>query len=487
MQYFAGIDVGTSGIKVVLVDEEQLLIESVSEAVVTHNPKPDWSEQHPDEWWRLVCRALSGLRERRPEEYKRIRAIGVTGQMHGMVLLDAQLSPLRSAILWNDGRAAAEAAELYVLRSDLAVSAGVLPMAGLTAPKLIWLKKNDPETFGRIHVLLSAKDYINFKLTGYIATDYSDAAGTWFLDQQKRCWSHEAIRLTGLVPEQFPEIVKSSEVLGSISMRAARETYLPETVVVVGGGGDTPVGAVGMGCVKSGHAEISLGTSAHVLICNDQYATGIDQLVHTFCHAAPDLWYQMAAMLNGASALTWMSSVLGRQVADLEKEVEVNYSGPGSLIFLPYLTGERTPHNNPAARGVLFGLSTADNGRSMVQAVMEGVAYSLADGFECLAKTGSMINSLMLTGGGAKSRIWAQMIATILDKTIIRISGKEAGPAFGAARLAMVGAGMAGFEDFIPITDKEQEVFKPDQRYIEQYQQRLEKFRRLYRKTEEEF
>lgn len=487
MQYFAGIDVGTSGVKVVLINEKQLLIESVTQSVTTNCPRPGWSEQDPEDWWSLVCRALSLIREKRPDEYKKISGVGVTGQMHGMVIVDANYTPLRSAILWNDARAAAEARELHTLRPDLAAGAGVMPMAGLTAPKLLWLKNHEPTMFERIHLLLSVKDYINLKLTGRVSTDYSDAAGSWFLDQQKRCWSLDAIELTGLTPEKFPPIIESSQLLGTVSSEAAALTALPETAFVVGGGGDTPVGAVGMGCVRTGQAEISLGTSAHVLVCNDCYSTGIDQLIHSFCHAVPGLWYEMAAMLNGASTLSWVASVLGRSVVELEREVEASYSGPGSLIFLPYLAGERTPHNNPDARGAFFGLSASSCRKDMVQAVMEGVAYSLADGCECLAKTGVEINSLMMTGGGAKSRTWAQMIATILNKKIIRVSGKDAGPAFGAARLAMVGTGVADFDDFILENDLQQDIFMPDHRYSEHYQQGLEKFRRLYKSTAEEF
>lgn len=487
MEYFAGIDIGTSGVKVVLVDERQRLVESHSLPVVTLIPQRGWSEQHPNDWWHLVCSALWRVKAKRPAEFKSITGVGVTGQMHGMVILGKNYEPLCSAVLWNDGRAVEQAKELSQFRPELSGICGVLPMAGLTAPKVLWLKENRPEIFSEICYLVSPKDYINYKLTGRLVTDFSDAAGTWLLDQQKRCWAVDALELVGLKKNQLPEIVESVDVIGCIVPDAVEESGLAATCLVVGGGGDTPVGAVGMGCVKAGSAEISLGTSAHLLLCTDRYQTATEQLIHSFCHAVPGLWYKMAAMLNGASCLSWFSSVANRPVEDLVNEVELNYSGPGNMFFLPYLSGERTPHNNPDARGMFFGLSAGEGSVSMAQAVLEGVAYSLADGYNCLEQARADIDQLILTGGGSKSDLWAQMIADVLNKKIIRYADKAAGPAFGAARLAMIGAGHASYDDFIAHDIDGVDICVPQPRYVEQYQLGWQKFRRLYRSVEQEF
>ncbi|THB68046.1 MAG: xylulokinase, partial [Spirochaetaceae bacterium] len=305
MHHIVGIDIGTSAVKLIIIDEKQYLIKSVSIPLQTDHNDVGWSEQHPDIWWEAVVNGFTKLGLGR-KELGKITAIGVTGQMHGMVILDETMQPICPAILWNDSRAVHEAAILHDTAPGLAEKTGVMPMAGLTAPKLLWLRNNQPENFKKIRWLLSPKDYVNFKLTGRIASDYSDAAGTWFLDQAKREWSKEAIALVGMSPDQFPELIESCDSQGCLTQEASAQLGLSKKTIVAGGGGDTPVGALGLGCTRTGSAEISLGTSAHVLGVTQSYTPAVETLVHSFCHALPDTWFQMAAMLNGASALSWI-------------------------------------------------------------------------------------------------------------------------------------------------------------------------------------
>lgn len=485
MRHIIGIDVGTSGVKVVLLDEKQNIISTETISLKTTRERQGWSEQHPDLWWQAVMDALEALRTNQSKQLAQVGWIGVTGQMHGLVILDDLCVPLCPAILWNDGRAAKEARELHQKKPELADKNGVLPMAGLTAPKVLWLQKNNRDLFEKIRWVVSPKDYINFKLTGRLVTDFSDAAGTWFLDQAERRWSREAVELVGLDLGQFPELVESTDIIGTVVPEIIDKFGLQKEVEVVGGGGDTPVGAVGLGCTNPGTAEISLGTSAHVFAPTATYVPDTELLVHSFCHALPNIWFQMAAMLNGASVFKWFSTMLEEDVAVLEQLVDAKYKGPGDLLFLPYLVGERTPLNNPDARGVFFGLNPEHTKVDMAQAIFEGVAYSLADGVRCLLDSGTTFNQIALAGGGAKSRVWAQIIASTLNLPVVCYKGGNVGPALGAARLAMLAMGMERQQVCHP-PDVEETVY-PDEGHVGQYKKGLVRFQKLYSCLESEF
>lgn len=483
---YLGIDIGTSAIKAILVDEQQEELASVAVPLSTSRPLPNWSEQEVNQWWDGVISAVSELWRNPKADRCSLKGIGLTGQMHGAVLLDREGRPNRPAILWNDGRAEAEAAYLQERYPLLAEEVGVLPMPGLTAPKILWLAKNEPYVLEKTRWLLSPKDYVRYKLTGEVATDFSDAAGTWLLDQRGRRWSQAAVCAVGLSLSQMPPIVESVEVSGYLTSEAAQLLGIPSGLAVAGGGGDTPVGAVGFGCIHPGDAVVSLGTSAHIFSPAVFYKPAVESVVHSFCHALPDLWYHMGAMLNGASAFGWLCSLFREDADALDAKVFERYVGPADLLFLPYLTGERTPHNDAYARGVFFGLSPASDRELLCQSVMEGVAYSIADGREALARAGTLIERASIGGGGAKSRIWAQILSSVLDIPIVRYKGKERGPAFGAARLARL-AVEAGNPYELCQEPEIEEVLDPDQNYVGQYRESHQRFKRLYRQLRSEF
>lgn len=483
---FLGIDVGTSAVKTVLIDQEQNILAQASRAYDISRPRAKWSEQCPELWWRAVEDTLEELAGVAHSAFKKVTAIGLSGQMHGAVLLGDGGKVLRPAILWNDGRADEQAKALHREAPGLADKLGVLPMPGFTAPKIAWVRENEPELFARIERFVLPKDYIRFKLTGQFATDMSDAAGTWLLDQKRRGWSSQALAAVGLDVSQAPRLVEGPTPTGELLPEVARKWGVREDVVVVGGGGDSPVGAVGVGGVEEGDAFINLGTSALLFVTTKNYRPAVESMVHSFCHCLPERWHQMAAMLNGASALAWFSSVCGEGVGELVGKVEARYDVPGDLQFLPYLGGERTPHNNPDAKGVFFGLTPGMDKIAMAQAVMEGVAFSFADAKECLERSGTIISKIALAGGGGKSPLWARMIAATMNTPLVRYAAGDAGPAFGAARLAIMGLTGAAVEE-VCTPPRVERVIDPEPELVEQYAVRLEKYRRLYALLKEEF
>lgn len=486
MRLFLGIDIGTSGVKAVLVDENQREVASHSVGLTTSRPHPLWSEQRPEQWWQAVVQSVSFLLDNNAGWGRAVVAIGLTGQMHGAVILGDDMQPLCPAILWNDGRAAGEAQFLHANFPELVEKLGVVPMAGLTAPKLLWMKHHHPDIVRRMHTLLSPKDYIGYMLTGTVATDFSDAAGTWLLDQHQRSWSEKAVEAVGVRLDQLPEIRESNSIAGKLRDNCATLLGLQPGITVAVGGGDTPVGAIGFGCIRPGEAVISLGTSAHIFTTTRHYQPAVDNMVHSFCHALPHLWYQMAAMLNGASCLQWLSSLLNMPLDKLENQVENGYNGPCELLFLPYLSGERTPHNDPHARGVFFGLTPSTDTTALCQSVLEGVAFSIADGLKCLRDSGTVIEHAALGGGGAKSRVWAKIIASVLQIPITRYEGKETGPAFGAARLAMLAVGMGKISEICQAPHIE-EIIEPETQHIDMYLDKHAQFQRIYSKLRTEF
>ncbi|MDJ1159165.1 xylulokinase [Chelatococcus sp. SYSU_G07232] len=484
MARFIGLDIGTSAVKAVLVDEAQAVLAEAAEPLATERPRPLWSEQHPDAWWRAVATVLDRLAALAP--LAEVAAIGLSGQMHGAVLLGADLKPLRPAILWNDGRAFAEAAALNADHPGLAAIVGVPAMAGFTAPKLAWLARHEPPVRAGLKVALSPKDYLRLVLTGELATDLSDAAGTWWLDEARRDWCDAALAACGLDRSFMPRLVEGTVATGSVRAELGRRWGLPPGVIVAAGAGDTAAGAIGVGVVAEGTAVASLGTSANLLAATACYRPDPGRLVHAFCHALPGRWFQMAAMLNGASCLSWAASLVGADVATLVAEAEAAYAGPGDLVFLPYLAGERTPHDDPHARGAFFGLTAASDRRALVQAVLEGVAFTFADAVDCIAATGTPLGEIAAVGGGARSDLWMRILASVVDRPILRHRGGDKGPAFGAARLArlaLTGEAPEAVCAAPPILDR----MEPEPGLAAAYRPRLARFRRLYAAVREEF
>lgn len=483
-----GIDAGTSALKAIIVDEAQAILAESAVPLRTSNLRPGWSEQQPDDWWLALQQAIASLRAAQRGALRQVRAVGLSGQMHGAVLVDSARHPIRPAILWNDGRATLECELLQRAAPDLPWIAGVIAMPGFTAPKLLWLKAHEPENFGRIAKVLSAKDFLRLKLTGETATDMSDAAGTLWLDEARRDWSDPLLAASGVSRSHMPMLVEGNAPAGEVLASVLRDWGIDGPVMVAGGAGDTAAAGIGIGAVHAGDAFIHLGTSCQLFLTDDAYRPQPDALLHAFAHALPGRWFRMAAMLNGASCLEWVARLVGEpDIAALLGRAEAAYRGPSRLMFLPYLAGERTPHNDAAARGVFFGLDPAAGPLDLVQATLDGVAFSFMDAQRCLESAGVGVEAeLAAVGGGARSRFWIQLIAHALGRPVIRYAGSEKGPAFGAARLARMALTGETAGD-VCAKPAILDVAEPDAALHAAYAERFDGFRSLYRALKPEF
>ncbi|MDS1137804.1 xylulokinase [Nitratireductor indicus] len=485
---YLGIDLGTSSAKLLIVDEAERVQLSATRPLQTHYPRPDWSEQNPSDWVDAVFDTLAELAAEKPHILADVRSIGFSGHMHACLLLDEANEPVRPAILWNDSRAAAIAERLNADYPYLADQLGVLPMAGFTGPKLAWLAENEPETFQRARRLSFPKDYLRFKLVGEHATDPSEAAGSWLFDEQNRKWSQPAIEACGARQLTFPKVCESASVAGVLHLELASRWNMRDDVQVVVGAGDVAAGAAGVGAVSPRKGLISIGTSAQLLTSHTTYAPNTLQTVHAFCHVLEGVWFNMAAVLNGASALGAVARWTGHaeRMGAMLETVEAHYTGPCDVLALPYLAGERTPHNDATARAAFIGMSAETRAHHLAQAMMEAIAFSLADGLEVLGGGGKSPTSFILIGGGARSPFWAQMIANILGVVLETSDVSEMGPSFGAARLARCAFQTSiTLEHFKPPVARHR--FVPDAQLHAAYQPRLEIFRSLYRSLKPEF
>ena len=430
---FLGIDIGTSAIKAVLVDEAGAVAGESRVALSISHPKPLWSEQDPHDWWTAVGEAVAGLE---PALRAKVRAVGLSGQMHGAVLLDRARDVVRPAILWNDGRSGAECAELLRREPQAHALTGNLIMPGFTAPKLLWVKANEPDVWARTDLILLPKDYIRLRMTGEAAADLSDASGTLWLDVAQRRWCGRMLEACELSADQMPKLYEGDAVTGILRAEIAEAWGMPR-VPMAGGGGDNAAGAVGVGVIREGDALLSLGTSGVLFTATDSFRPNVAGTVHAFCHCLPQRWHQMSVMLNAASCLDWVVRLTGQtDVAALLADVEAGGQRHTSELFLPYLTGERTPHNNPHAKGVFHGLTAATDRRALSLAVLQGVALGLADGLEVLTDAGARPETISVIGGGARSAFWGEILAAALNTPLVYRDGGDVGPAFGAARLA---------------------------------------------------
>ncbi|HYE01294.1 MAG TPA: xylulokinase [Alphaproteobacteria bacterium] len=437
---FLGIDLGTSGVKVVLVDGDQRVVGQAGAPLAVQRPRPLWSEQDPEDWWRATEAAMAALRAEHAAALAGVRGIGLSGQMHGATLLDNADRVLRPCILWNDGRSGAECRELEARVPELRAIAGNIAMPGFTAPKLLWVARHEPSVFARTAKVLLPKDWLRLRMCGIHASEMSDSAGTLWLDVARRRWSEPLIAATGLGPDAMPELFEGSAATGTLRPEVAAAWGVPAAAVVAGGGGDNAAGAVGAGVVRPGAAFLSLGTSGVVFVADDGFRPNPAQAVHAFCHALPATWHRMAVMLSAASCLSWLSQATGGAgEAALLAEAEAAAPDP-RLLFLPYLSGERTPHNDPEATGALIGLTHATDRGALARAVLEGVALAFADGLAALEADGGRIERLSVIGGGARSLFWGGILADTLRRPLDYHAGGEIGPAFGAARLGRLAA-----------------------------------------------
>lgn len=477
---YLGLDYGTSEIKALLLDEQGGIVCTYGLPLSIQRPHPQWSEQSAAEWWQVSNDLMAKMREKAGEAWAEVKAVGLSGQMHGAVLLGKDNQVLRPVILWNDTRSAAECAELEAAVPDLHAITGNLAMPGFTAPKLLWVKKHEPEIFVQTASVLLPKDYIRFLMTGKKVSEMSDAAGMLWLDVAKRDWSDEVLAATDLNRSHMPALIEGSENSGTLLPEIAEKWGLNANVIVAGGGGDNAASAVGVGAVNPGDAFISLGTSGVVFVVNEAYRPAPKDAVHCFCHALPKRWHQMSVMLSAAACLSWYCKLIGISEADLLLEIASlsEAQKANAPIFLPYLSGERTPHNDPLASGVFHGIRHDSNRAVMGYAVIEGVGFGIADGVRVLQESGTEIAQCSLLGGGARSPFWAKLLADILQLPIVTHKGGETGGALGAARLAALATGAA--EKDVCTKPEIAQVFAPEAANAACLGERYARFRALY-------
>ncbi len=477
---YLGIDLGTTALKCIITDHNQR-VAGVSEVrLAIARPRPQWSEQAPLEWWASLQKACKTLRTEHRGAWARIAAIGLSGQMHGAVLLDGAGRVLRPAILWNDGRSVAEARHLNATLPGIGQLAGVRAMAGFTAPKILWLKEHEPEVFKRIAMLLAPKDFLRFQMSGDFITDPCDASAMLLFDVGRRQWSKDLAEAVGLSLGKLPKVSEGPEASSHLSKHAAKLLGLRAGLAIATGSGDAAASAIGIGAIHEGDGFISLGTSAQYFVTSRDYRPRPEQMIHALCHGLPDLWYQVAALLNGASPLTWLGNLLpSGTVQSLLQRTQRRYRGIGNILFLPYLNGERTPHDDPLARAAFHGLQAGTTQEDLALAVLEGVALSLADCQDVLAQSGTRVSELLVVGGGTRSTFWMQMLANALNRPITISKGSEVGAAFGAARLARLA--VTG-ESLAAVCGKPKALLRlePEQKLSKAYAERLGDFRALY-------
>ena len=477
---YLGIDLGTSGLKLLLLDERHHVHASVDAPLAVQRPQPLWSEQDPADWWQALAHAAQQLRATAPQAWRQVRAVGLSGQMHGAVVLDAQARVLRSAILWNDGRADAQCAELEQRAPSSRQITGNLAMPGFTAPKLMWLRQHEPALFASIRQVLLPKDWLRLQLTGDAVSEMSDASGTLWLDVGQRRWSEPMLAACGLDLSHMPRLIEGSVPGGTLRASLAEQWGLPQGVIVAGGGGDNAATAVGVGAARAGQGFVSLGTSGVVFRVSDAFRPAPEQAVHAFAHALPGRWHQMSVMLSAASAFGWVTQLTGSaDEAQLARQADGLSLAQRARapMFLPYLSGERTPHNNPHASGVFIGLRGDHAAADLGYAVMEGVGFGLMDGLRAMGPEPGAA-PLALVGGGARSDGWARLLASGLCCPLHRSGAAHAAAALGAARLAWLADGGTEAEVCQPLPLEKS--FEPDPALSELLAERYPRYQALY-------
>ena len=475
---YLGIDLGTSGVKALLIDGDQRVVGTGHGELDVTRPHPGWSEQDPAHWIRATEEAIGALKASHARDLASVRGVGLSGQMHGATLIDDSDAVLRPCILWNDTRSFAEAAALDA-RPEFRSLTGNIVFPGFTAPKLAWVRKHEPEIFARIRRVLLPKDYLRLWLTGEYISEMSDSAGTAWLDVARRAWAPALLDATGMREDQMPALVEGTRPGGMLRGELAARWGMAGSVTVAGGAGDNAASACGMGTVKPGSAFVSLGTSGVLFAANASYLPNPQSAVHTFCHALPGAWHQMGVILSATDSLNWLSEVTGRSAADLTGELGDDLRAPGSVTFLPYLSGERTPHNDAAIRGSFTGLGHESGRAELTQAVVEGVSFAFRDSLEALRAAGTTLSRVTAIGGGSRSRYWLKSVATALGVPVDIPADGDFGAAFGAARLGLIAA-----EGADPLTvctpPATAETVAPDARLAEAYGEAYSRYRSLY-------
>ena len=477
--YYIGVDLGTSAVKLLLMEADGTIRNVVSKEYPLYFPHPGWSEQKPEDWWNAV---VEGIQELVPEETReKVAGMSFGGQMHGLVMLDENDEVIRPAILWNDGRTGKETNYLneVIGKDKLSEYTANIAFAGFTAPKILWVKENEPENFARISKIMLPKDYLAYRLTGTFCTDVSDASGMLIFDVKNKCWSEEMLKICGIRKDQVAKIYESYECVGTLKPEVAALLKLPESVRVAAGAGDNAAAAVGTGTVGDGQCNLSLGTSGTIFVSSEKFCVDSNNALHAFAHANGK-YHLMGCMLSAASCNKWWMDEIIRTKEYTKEQENITKLGENNVFFLPYLMGERSPHNNPDARGTFIGLTMDTTREDMTQAVLEGVAFAIRDSFEVAKSLGIQIERTKICGGGAKSPLWRRMIANVLNIKVDRIESEE-GPALGGAMLAAVACGVfSSVEEAAEKIVRVTETIEPEPELVEKYERQYQKFAKIY-------
>ncbi|MGE3872654.1 MAG: xylulokinase [Parvibaculaceae bacterium] len=476
---YLGLDIGTSSVKGVLIDAGQKIVASASAPLSVSRPQPGWSEQAPEDWWKACGKAVKALARQKPKGIAQVEGIGLSGQQHGATLLDKNDKVLRPAILWNDARSFAECRDIEEREPRARKIAGNIPLAGFTAPKLVWVKKHEPRIFDKVAKVLLPKDYVRLRMTGDYASDMSDSSGTFWLDIEKRAWSDDLLRATGMSRDQMPELFEGTDATGRLTPQVARAWGMPKRPVVAGGGGDNPAAACGIGAVRPGAAFVSLGTSGVLFVSNERFMPNAARAVHAFCHAVPGTWHQMGVILSAAASLEWLAGLLKTPAPRLTAALGKTLAGPSSALFLPYLSGERTPVADAQVRGLVMGLGHETDARTLTHAVLDGVAFAFRDSLEALKAAGTTIERVMAVGGGSRSELWLKIIATALNLPVDVPTDGDFGGAFGAARLGLIAATGADFAQ-VCTPPRIAKTVKPEAKAREAYEIAYDRYVEIY-------
>lgn len=476
---YLGLDFGTSSVKGVLIDERQKIIGTASSPLKVSRPHDGWSEQKPEDWWKAAHAVVKSLRKSKPKAIAAVDGIGLSGQQHGATLIDKAGHVLRPCILWNDARSFEECKDILVREPRALAISGNIPLAGFTAPKLVWVKKHEPRIFDAVDKVLLPKDYIRYRMTGEFASDMSDSSGTYWLDVAKRQWSDDLLRATDMRRDQMPRLCEGTDATGRLTAAVAKAWGMPKRPVVAGGGGDNAASACGIGAVTDGAAFVSIGTSGVMFVSNDKFSPNAARAVHAFCHAVPDTWHQMGVILSATASLEWLAGVLRTPAPQLTKALGTKLSGPSSTLFLPYLSGERTPVGDAQVRGLMMGLGHETDARTMTHAVLDGVAFAFRDSLVALQDAGTNVKRVMAVGGGTKSDLWLRIIATALGVPVDLPAAGDVGGAFGAARLGLMAATGASYRS-VCTPPKIAKTIQPDAKARAAYEDAYGRYQKIY-------
>jgi xylulokinase len=481
---YLGLDIGTSSVKAILIDDTRKVVASASVPLKVSRPQAGWSEQNPQDWWKATNAAVAALRKAKPKAVAAVAGIGLSGQQHGATILDKADKPLRPAILWNDARAFAECEEIERREPRSRDITGNIALAGFTAPKLVWVKKREPKIFERTAKVLLPKDYVRLCMTGDHASDMSDSSGTLWLNIAKRQWSDEMLAATDMSRDQMPELYEGSEATGQLTSAVAKAWGMAKRPVVAGGGGDNPASACGIGAVRDNVAFVSLGTSGVLFVSNDKFRPNAGKAIHAFCHAVPNAWHQMGVILSAAGSLEWLAGLLETPAPKLAAAIGEKIAGPSPVLFLPYLSGERTPVADARARGVFLRLAHESDAKVLTHAVLDGVAFAFRDSLEALHEAGTRLERVMAVGGATRSGLWMKIIATVLGIPIDLPEAGEVGGAYGAAHLGITAATGASHEDVCK-PPRIAKTVKPDAKLKGAYDDAYRQYAQIYAATKE--